>query len=116
MKMSSAVRRERKQRSWRSLLVFIVFSYLVFTFARFGFILLQANLQIKLYEEKKAALMAEKARLEKKIQELNDDKYIERIAREELGLVKPGETIIIPAVPGQVKPYVPPKPGYKFGD
>ena len=34
--------------------------------------------------------------LENQLEKVDDDEYIERIARERLGLVKPGETLLIP--------------------
>lgn len=36
------------------------------------------------------------AQLQEEIEHINDLEYIERIARKELGLVKPGELLIIP--------------------
>ena len=34
---------------------------------------------------------------------MQSDSYIEKLAREDLGLVKPGETVVVPALPGDVK-------------
>ncbi|MCG8512744.1 MAG: septum formation initiator family protein [Halanaerobiales bacterium] len=45
--------------------------------------------EVNLAEEKQAQLQEE-------IEHINDLEYIERIARKELGLVKPGELLIIP--------------------
>ncbi len=39
--------------------------------------------------------------LKKQLEQLNSDAYIEREAREKLGLVKPGEKIILEAKPGE---------------
>lgn len=49
----------------------------------------QKEKQILIAEERRQALMDE-------LDNINDPKYIERIARKELGLVKPGEMLIIP--------------------
>lgn len=38
----------------------------------------------------------EKSNLEEELKNVNNPEYIEKIAREELGLVKPGELLIIP--------------------
>ncbi len=38
----------------------------------------------------------EKARLEEELKNINNPEFIERVAREELGLVKPGELLLIP--------------------
>lgn len=114
--MSKTTRKAKKSWSVRTIVVFGVTIYLLFSFAHLGYALHQANLRIKAYEDQKRALLAERARLQEQIRQLNEDSYIERLAREELGLIKPGEKVIIPAVPGQVRPYIPPKPGYQFGD
>lgn len=49
----------------------------------------QLIVEVNLAEEKQAQLQEE-------IEHINDLEYIERIARKELGLVKPGELLIIP--------------------
>lgn len=38
----------------------------------------------------------EKARLEEELKNINNPEFIERVAGEELGLVKPGELLLIP--------------------
>lgn len=38
----------------------------------------------------------EKNKLKTELENINNPKYIEKIAREELGLVKPGELLLIP--------------------
>lgn len=48
--------------------------------------------------------------LRKQIEQLNSEAYIEREAREKLGLVKPGEKIILEARPGVTNSNVPGKP------
>ena len=50
--------------------------------------------EVNLAEEKQAQLQEE-------IEHINDLEYIERIARKELGLVKPGELLIIPVEQGE---------------
>lgn len=49
-------------------------------------------------ERKLAALEAENARLAERLQRLNDPEYVEKLAREQLGLVKPGEVsyVVVP--------------------
>lgn len=46
-------------------------------------------------------LQAKNAELRKQVEQLSSDAYIEREAREKLGLVKPGEKIIMEAKPGE---------------
>ncbi|NLW07128.1 MAG: hypothetical protein GX039_03975 [Clostridia bacterium] len=109
--MSKRGRNNKKRRSLKGLLIIGIVGYLLFSFGHLGYGIYQAKLQIKSYEAQKQALLAKKEQLQEQIEQLNDASYIERLAREELGLVKPGETVIIPAVPGQVRAYVPPQPG-----
>ncbi|MFQ5554994.1 MAG: septum formation initiator family protein [Acidimicrobiia bacterium] len=50
--------------------------------------------QVALTEEKLDALLTENARLEGQIDDLGTPAEVERIAREQLGLVRPGETAV----------------------
>ena len=50
------------------------------------------------------ALQLEKNQLEKQKELVQDEKYVEKLARENLGLVKPGEKLILLAEPGEVMP------------
>jgi len=45
-------------------------------------------------------LQKKNVELRKQVEQLNSEAYIEREAREKLGLVKPGEKIILEARPG----------------
>ncbi|WP_406677479.1 FtsB family cell division protein [Moorella sp. ACPs] len=114
--MGKVVRFPKKRFYWPGLVAGLLAVYLLYSFIRLGLALYQTNLQIKACQEQKAVLMAESSRLHEQIKDLNNDSYIERMAREELGLIKPGETVIVPAVPGQVRPYIPPRPGQQFRD
>lgn len=42
--------------------------------------------------------------LREEVTKLNSKSYVERVAREKLGLVKPGEKVLLPAQEGQVIP------------
>ncbi|KUK32172.1 MAG: Uncharacterized protein XD63_0598 [Thermoanaerobacterales bacterium 50_218] len=55
-------------------------------------------------EETKKMLQQEHSRLEQDLQYYSSDAYVEEFARRELGLVKPGELLVIPALPGKVQP------------
>lgn len=54
----------------------------------------QLNSQIKSLENKIAELKKENENLEKNISSIDDQSYIEKIAREELNLQKPGEKVV----------------------
>lgn len=57
--------------------------------------------QILELEAKKQELLAENKRLKKQEKMLYTDKMIEKLAREKLGMIKPGEKILIPVVPAE---------------
>lgn len=97
-------------------MLFIVL-YLFYSFLHLGISLYKVEKELEFYRQQKAALLEEQARLKEEIQKLNSDTYIERMAREELGLIRPGEKIILPAKPAtDIPPYVPPPPGHEFRD
>lgn len=74
--------------------------------------------RIRRQEEKLEALEKENARLEHRLERLKDPLYLERLAREELGLVRPGEVsyVVVPApAPTQTATEAssPPEPWYR---
>ena len=91
-------RRRKVRIKWFRLAVIFIFGYFIYL------IVGQQNQLSAIEYENKAA----RQRLEQAVQEntalteerakLNTPAYIEKIAREELGLVKPGEVPYIPAV------------------
>ena len=61
-------------------------------------------------QEKLAALSAENIRLEELVQRLETPEEIERLAREEFGYVRPGESAYVVVVPADVPPPTQPPP------
>ncbi|MBC7335833.1 MAG: septum formation initiator family protein, partial [Clostridia bacterium] len=47
-------------------------------------------------EQKRQALVQQRQSLEKECARLKDPAYLEGVAREELGLVRPGEVLVLP--------------------
>ncbi len=60
----------------------------------------------QLQREEKALLQKQKE-MKERVRFYSSDAYVEEAARRDLGLVKPGEVPVLPAVPGRVQP--PPK-------
>ncbi|MFY9141135.1 MAG: septum formation initiator family protein [Thermacetogeniaceae bacterium] len=58
---------------------------------------------LKDYQLQEKELMAKRKEIIKQIEYYSSDAYVEERAREELGLVKPGEVPIRDAVPGRVQ-------------
>ena len=78
--------------------------------------ILAQNRQVENTEAKLNALQAENAALEDRIEALNTDVELERIAREEFGLVRPGEKgYTVESPPGSELPE-PPDPAAAFDD
>jgi cell division protein FtsB len=73
--------------------------------------------QTKAAEQKLAALKRESADLESQLARLKDPAYLERLAREELGVVRPGEIgfVVVPgdAAPKQASTPAKPTPWYE---
>ena len=78
--------------------------YIAANFGYWHFKINRANVQIENLELKKMALKLEKTQLEEKKELVQEEKYVEQMARESLGLVKPGEKLILLAEPGEVLP------------
>lgn len=78
--------------------------YLIFSFSMGGYQVWKLKQQINALQEEQKILLQQQQSLRKDMESLNDPEIIERIARESLGMVKPGETIVFPAVPGKNVP------------
>jgi hypothetical protein len=55
----------------------------------------KSSVRIESMQETKAELEEEKAKLQKEQENVNSEYYLEKVAREELHLTKPGETVVI---------------------
>ncbi len=55
-------------------------------------------------QNKKQALLLQQQQIQQQIGYYSSDNYVEEAARQDLGLVKPGENLVLPAAPGATKP------------
>jgi cell division protein DivIC len=85
---------EKKKVKIRHLLILIFLIYVVSTLILQQFKIADLTQQGAELEAQKKALLQQREELKKEISLLHTDEYIEEIARDELGLVKPGEYII----------------------
>lgn len=90
----------------KKILLGLVVLYLLGVFGNQIYLKWKLEKDIVKLEQTMVALNQKKASLEAKVLELNEEEAIERIAREKLGMVKKGETVVIEAVPGKVKPII----------
>jgi len=77
------------------ILIFVVFLWLIFSVGRQIYFLSKAGKRISLAQQKMLQLEQEKKTLEKELASRNTNEFIEKEARNKLGLVKEGETIAI---------------------
>ncbi|MCR4440683.1 MAG: septum formation initiator family protein [Peptococcaceae bacterium] len=94
----SRTKRKRRISRFLSLCLFAFGLYLVIMFAVGGYQVWHLKAKLKSLEEEQRLLLQEQKELEEGIKSLNDPEIIERMARENLGMVKQGETVIIPAL------------------
>lgn len=77
-------------------LIVIAFAiYFVYTIVSQQVTINQKSKEIETLQSKVDAAEEESKRLEQEIESLNDPEYLERIAREKLGLVRPNERVFI---------------------
>jgi hypothetical protein len=55
-------------------------------------------------QNQKQALILQQQQIQQQIGYYSSDAYVEEAARQDLGLVKPGEDLVMPAAPGATKP------------
>ncbi|MBO8169785.1 MAG: septum formation initiator family protein [Thermoanaerobacteraceae bacterium] len=98
------------KRRWRfrwkpgSLLLIFILGYVLFSFGQVYYKIYQLNTKKAALVQELKILQQENRALQEKLRLVQTDSYIEKLAREELGLVKPGEKVLVPALPGDVKP------------
>lgn len=66
--------------------------------------IIRMQAELKRLEMEEQALLRKQREIKEKIRYYSSDEYVEKAARSELGLVKPGEVLVVPAVPGRVQP------------
>lgn len=90
----TAVSREKKRkRIW--LLIFVVASgHLIYSYTSLHFKRIAIEKEIQTVQKQIQQEIQEAERIRREIDWLNSDEYIEQAAREELGMVKEGETVL----------------------
>lgn len=94
-------KKPRSQLFWRRMVmgVFLIYSVIVIgSFVHQTVKMSQLEQNISAVENKIKEVEMSNNKLKEEIKLLQTDAYIERRAREELNLVKPGEKVVIPAV------------------
>lgn len=91
---------KRKPPRWVKLIMTGLGLYLLFLFGASGYEIWKLKQQITKLELEQRQLVQSQEKLKKELNALNDPEVIEKIARESLGMVRNGETVVVPAIPG----------------
>lgn len=94
-------RRKRKTPRYMKIILALLGVYLLFSFLIGGYQVWQVKKEIEQHNLQKAVLLKQQKNLEKELASLQEPEMIEKLARESLGMVKPGEILVVPAVPGE---------------
>ena len=89
----------RKRRRWlrgRTLLVMLIIGYCAVLSLRAEWQIHTLNRELAREEAARKELLQLRESLETEKRRLNDPAYLEQVAREELGLVRPGEVLVVP--------------------
>lgn len=86
------------------ILFLLIGGYLCFLFLIGGYEIWQLRNEIKKAKLEQNMLLQQQNELKKDLDTLYDPEVIEKLARENLGMVIKGETIVIPAIPGRDLP------------
>ena len=76
-------------------ILFVLVLSLIWNIAQMHLTIWDLNSQIEAEIQRKEQLEAYEKELQNNLKQVQSGEYIERLAREELGLVKPGETLVI---------------------
>lgn len=82
---------------WKKFIVTSVFLYVLFNFIGGCFTIYDLKKQEHILIGELKAAQEEKAKLENMVAYMSTDEAVEKMAREKLGLIKPGEIIIVRA-------------------
>ena len=84
------------------IVAFVFVSYFIYTMIWQQVVISRKGKEIDALEEKVAAAEQQTEKLEKELENLNDPEYLEKIAREKLGLVRPNERVFVDANQSEV--------------
>ena len=102
-KESPPEKRGRKGSKWPFFLLTIFLGYFIFSLGSQFSRLHTMHENMNSLQNQVKELNSRNATLRDQIKQIKSDSYIEQVAREQLGLVKPGETLVVPAQSQQVQ-------------
>lgn len=85
---------------WKSIAIIVITFCIVYTFGQQMIKSYQMQKEVKMVEMQINQMKNKNEDLKLTVKDLEGKDYVEKIAREKLGLVKPGEKVILRAKPG----------------
>lgn len=79
----------------KTLAILIILGVFIIAFVRQEFTMKRLNKNIATKNEELQQLQDENVKLQDEVERVNSDSYIERLARERLGMIRSGEKVII---------------------
>lgn len=84
----------KKGLKWKNLIILVLVGYIIFSFVRQEIAIKRIDSDITQKQTELDKLKEENKRLEEQVKSANSDEYIEKLARERLGMLKPGEKVV----------------------
>lgn len=106
--IKKGIKKKKYKLKGPSIILLILLGFIFYSFGGQMVEMYNVRHEIKNIQNQMDELKAMNNDLSKEIEQLNSDSFIEREAREKLGLVKPGEKIILEAKPGEQGTTIPP--------
>ncbi|MEA4892061.1 MAG: septum formation initiator family protein [Peptococcaceae bacterium] len=103
VKRESSPGKKRSQRRFAAFMAAVLL-LLAMPMIRTGISYFQLRHRLEEVRQTNQELLAVQGELQKQIENLENPAVIERLAREELGLVRPGESVVIPSIPNAEVP------------
>ena len=95
MKKKNSKRSVNFKRLAITAIIFLLALYFIWTFISQQIMISKKNKEISELQMQIESIEAESQRLSKEVEDLNNPEYIEKIARERLGLVRPNERVFV---------------------
>lgn len=84
----------KKGLKWKNIIILVLIGYIVISFVRQEMAIRRIEDEISQKQTELEKLKDENVRLEEQVKNANSDDYIEKLARERLGMLKSGEVIV----------------------
>lgn len=84
----------KKGLKWKNIIILVLVGYIVISFVRQEMAIRRIEDEISQKQTELEKLKDDNVRLQEQVKNANSDDYIEKLARERLGMLKPGEIIV----------------------